>query len=339
MLAALACLVLAAVLLFAFRWHGAGFDWKLFSATLLGMRWRWLLAAGFVALLSYYGRALRWAVLIRHLSPHPNLWGLFSATAIGFTAIVLFGRPGELVRPYLISVKERLSFSSQLAAWFLERICDLLSALLVFGFALSRVEKSGAKVGPGLRWVLEVGGYVAGVAGLACVLVFVLLRQFQAMRQRLIDALAFLPARWRGRLEGVVDSFISGVESTRHRSVLLWLALYTLLEWGLIALCYLALFRSFPASENLGWADVLILMGFLSFGSLVQIPGVGGGVQVVSIVVLTEIFRMPLEVASGIGLMIWIITFVVIVPIGLLLLVHEGLTWHRLKEMKGRLPV
>jgi len=339
LLAALGGLVLASVLLLAFRWHGAGFDWKLFSTTLLGMRWPWLLTAGFIALVSYYGRALRWAVLIRHLNPHPNLWGLFSATAIGFTAIMLFGRPGELVRPYLISLKERLSFSSQLAAWFLERICDLLSALLVFGFALSRVGKSGAKVGPGLRWVLEVGGYVAGAVGLACVLVFVLLRQFQAMRQRLIDALAFLPARWRGRLEGVVDSFISGVESTRHRSVLLWLAFYTLLEWALIALCYLALFRSFPASENLGWADVLILMGFLSFGSLVQIPGVGGGVQLVAIVVLTEIFRLPLEVASGIGLMTWIITFVVIVPVGLLLVVHEGLTWHRLKEIKGRVPV
>lgn len=339
LLVALACFVLAAFLLFAFRWRGAGFDWKLFSATLLGMRWPWLLTAGFIALLSYYGRALRWAVLIRHLSPHPNLWGLFSATAIGFTAIMLFGRPGELVRPYLISVKERVSFSSQMAAWFLERICDLLSALLVFGFALSQVGKSGARVGPGLRWVLEVGGYVAGAIGLACVLVFVLLRQFKAVRQRLFDALAFLPVRWRGRLEGVVDSFISGVDSTRSRSGLLWLAFYTLLEWALIALCYLALFRSFPASENLGWADVLILMGFVSFGSLVQIPGVGGGVQLVAIVVLTEIFRLPLEVASGIGLMTWIITFVVIVPIGLLLLVHEGLTWHRLKEMKGRLPV
>jgi glycosyltransferase 2 family protein len=339
LLVALACVVLAAVLLIAFRWHRASFDWKLFSATLLGMRWPWLLTSGFIALLSYYGRALRWAVLIRHLNPHPNVWGLFSATAIGFTAIMFFGRPGELVRPYLISVKERLSFSSQMAAWFLERICDLLSALLVFGFALSQVDRSGAKVGPALRWVLEVGGYVAGVVGLACVLVFVLLRQFQAMRQRLIGALAVLPARWRGRLEGVIDSFILGVESTRHKSGLLWLALYTLLEWTLIALCYLALFRSFPASENLGWADVLILMGFLSFGSLVQIPGVGGGVQLVAVAVLTEIFRLPLEVASGIGLMAWIITFVVIVPIGLLLLVHEGLTWHRLKEMKGRLPV
>lgn len=180
---------------------------------------------------------------------------------------------------------------------------------------------------------------MAGVVGLACVLMFVLLRQSQPMRQRLLDALGFLPVRWRGKVEGLLDSFILGVESTRDRSGLLLLFLYTLLEWFLIALCYLALFRSFPASEKLGLTDVLILMGFVSFGSLVQIPGVGGGVQVVSIVVLTEIFRLPLEVASGIGLMTWVVTFVVIVPIGLLLLVHEGLNWHRLKEMKGSGPL
>jgi uncharacterized protein (TIRG00374 family) len=304
------------------------------------MRWSWLLAAVLIALATYYGRALRWAVMIRHLNPRPNLWGLFSATAIGFTAIVLLGRPGELVRPYLISAKERVSFSSQLAAWGLERIFDLLSALLIFAFALAQVGSSGAKTGPGLQWVLKVGGYVAGIIALACVLLLVLLRHFShRMRQRLLDALEFLPARWRGKLEALVDSFILGVESTRDRSGLLWLSFYTFIEWGLIALCYLALFRSFPASANLGLRDILIFMGFVSFGSLVQIPGIGGGVQLVSIIVLTEIFRLPLEVASGMALMTWIVTFVAIVPIGLLLLVHEGLNWHRLKEMEGGLAL
>jgi glycosyltransferase 2 family protein len=331
--------VVAGVLLGMFFLRGERFDWRLFSATLLGMRWPWLGTACLIALASYYGRALRWAVMIRHLNPRPDLWGLFSATAIGFTAIMLFGRPGELVRPYLISVKERVSFSSQLAAWLIERICDLLSALLVFSFALSLVGRSGAKVGPGVQWTLRVGGYIAGVVGLACILLFVLLRQSQPMRQRLLDALGFLPARWRGRVEELLDSFILGVEATRDRSGLMLLFLYTVLEWFLIALCYLALFRSFPASEKLGLTDVLILMGFVSFGSLVQVPGIGGGVQVVSIVILTEIFRLPLEVASGIGLMTWIVTFVVIAPVGLLLLVHEGLNWHKLKEMKASGPL
>src|SRR5205823_6591158 len=36
-----------------------------------------------------------------------------------------FGRPGELIRPYLIARRENLSFSSQLAAWAVERIFDI----------------------------------------------------------------------------------------------------------------------------------------------------------------------------------------------------------------------
>ena len=73
---------------------------------------------------------------------------LLSATVIGFTAITLFGRPGEFVRPYLIAVKEQVPVPSQFAAWVLERIFDLLMALLVFGFALTRVQSSGVHVGP-----------------------------------------------------------------------------------------------------------------------------------------------------------------------------------------------
>ena len=38
--------------------------------------------------------------------------------------MVILGRAGELVRPYLISLKEQVPFSSQMAAWLLERILD-----------------------------------------------------------------------------------------------------------------------------------------------------------------------------------------------------------------------
>jgi uncharacterized protein (TIRG00374 family) len=332
--------VLIVALLAIARWRHGEFDWDLFAATLLGVRWPWLLVSVVVAFATYYGRVLRWAVMIRHLKPHPNLWGLFSATAIGFAAIVVLGRPGELVRPYIISVKEKVSFSSQLAAWLLERICDLLSALLIFSFALIQVERSGAVAGPRLQWALEAGGYVAAAVGLASVVIVVLLRQFSGrMQQRMLDGLGFLPASFRSRLEELLHAFTAGVEATRNRSGLLGIVSYTVLEWGLIVLCYVALFHSFPALAGLRITDVLILIGFVAFGSLVQIPGVGGGVQVVTIIVLTEIFRVPLEAATGMALMIWVITFVVIVPVGLALSIQEGINWRKIKEMEaGSLP-
>ena len=106
-------LVVALAVLFVFRWRREGFNWGDFAATFAELRWGWLGAAAALSVASYFGRALRWAIFIRPLRPDVSVWRLFSATAIGFTAIVIFGRPGEVVRPYLIAVKEKVPFSSQ----------------------------------------------------------------------------------------------------------------------------------------------------------------------------------------------------------------------------------
>jgi hypothetical protein len=79
--------------------------------------------------------------------------------------------------------------------------------------------------------------------------------------------------------------------------------------------------------------DVLIFVGFVSFGAAVQIPGIGGGLQVVAVVVLTELFRVRLEPATSFAILIWILSFVVIVPVGLMLTLKEGLDWRSLRRM------
>jgi hypothetical protein len=65
----------------------------------------------------------------------------------------------------------------------------------------------------------------------------------------------------------------------------------------------------------------------------VQIPGVGGGLQVAAVVVLTELFRVRLEPATSFAILLWILSFVVIVPVGLMVTVKEGLDWRSLRRM------
>ncbi len=79
--------------------------------------------------------------------------------------------------------------------------------------------------------------------------------------------------------------------------------------------------------------DVIIALGFVAFGSVLQIPGVGGGMQIATVLVLTELYGVSLEEASGIALVLWIITFVVIVPLGLVLAFHEGIKWRSLRHI------
>ena len=334
--AGLAAVALAVLGWFAWRyWHTRGFEWELFASTFRALEPAWLAAAAFIAWLTYLGRALRWRVLIRHLKTDPSLWNLFTGTAIGFTAIVLFGRPGEMVRPYVIGLKERLSFSSQMAAWLVERMYDLMMALLIFGIALSQVKTTGVKVGEGLQWVLSAGGYAAAGVAAICIVVFVALRQFgDASERRILEAGAALPERYHGILSRLVSAFSQGIQSTRDTNAVLSALAYSILEWVLIVLCYACIFRASPATAAFGWMDVLIVVGFVSFGSVVQIPGVGGGMQIVTVVVLTELFGMPVEVSGGLAVVLWAITFVVIVPFGLILAFHDGLNWGKLRQVR-----
>ncbi|MCW5977535.1 MAG: flippase-like domain-containing protein [Bryobacteraceae bacterium] len=319
----------------AHRWRESGFEWSKFTAVFATLNLAWLTAAVGFALLTYVGRALRWQVLLRPVKSASSFWNVLSATVIGFSAIVLFGRAGEALRPYLIAVKEKVPFSSQVGAWLIERIWDLLTALLIFGFALTQMKRSGAVVGPRLEWVLRAGGWVAGLLALLCLLVLFFVGRFSgSMRERLLAALTFLPEHIYDRARGVVTAFTHGMGSTGQGRFLWLLAFYSLLEWFLIVGSYVCLFQAAPATASLSLTDILIFVGFASFGAVVQIPGIGGGIQLTVIVVLTELFGISLEASSGMAVLLWLTTFVVIAPVGLLLACHEGFTIRRLRKME-----
>lgn len=317
--------------------NSRGFDWKAFRATLLALKWWWLAAASGSVIAGYYGRALRWRVLMRPVKAEPSLWNLFSATVIGFSAITVLGRPGEFVRPYLIAAKEKVSTSSQMAALVLERIYDVLIVLAIFGFALSRVRRSDAALGPALSWVFATGGWFVGALSILVLGLLAAFRHFSAaMRRRLLEALAALGAAPQlfKRADRLITAFVQGMESTKSQTAMLVVVWYTVLEWSTIALTTFCVMRAFGAALHFGWLDVLIFLGFLAFGAVVQIPGVGGGMQVVAVLVLTELFRVPLEISTSVALVLWFISFVVVVPLGVALALHEGIRWRTLKQLE-----
>ncbi|MGO9230994.1 MAG: lysylphosphatidylglycerol synthase transmembrane domain-containing protein [Bryobacteraceae bacterium] len=318
----------------AWRFRTPVFDWRLAAAAVAGLDWRWVGAALIPVAASYYVRALRWAVFLKPLKPRPSMRNLLSATVIGFAAITLFGRAGEFVRPYLIAVKEKVPFPSQLAAWLLERIFDLLMALLFFAFAMMRITATGVHVGPRIAWALAAGGRFVAASCLALLILLFAMRHFaEPVRRYLTHAIRFWPERHFARAEKLLVSCVQGVESTRSDGALVAIFLYSALEWMLIAASYWCLARSFAAVLHFSFVDVLIFVGFISFGAAVQIPGIGGGLQVVAVVVLTELFRVRLEPATSFAMLLWVLSFVVIVPVGLTTAVREGLDWRSLRRM------
>lgn len=331
----LAGLLVVAIL--AYRTRRVSFRSDLFLATLEHVDWRWLVASICLILLSNVGRALRWQVMLRPFGSPIGMWRLTSDTAIGLTAGVLLGRVGEVVRPYLIAVQTGLPFSSQVAAWLLERMLDLLAVLSLCGYALIRIPPDSWRLGTKVQDAMAAGGYSLAIAGTGCLALLLAFRDpARRAQNRILSALTFLPDERRRRAEDMLEAFSGGVECTRDPSSLALLLGYTLLEWVVIVASSFALFQGFPATRAFGPLDVLVLLAFMTLGSLVQVPGLGGGVQVASIVALTKIYGVPLEAASGIAILLWLVGSIAIVPFGLLCAFHEGLNWRKLKLLSTK---
>ena len=87
-----------------------------------------------------------------------------------------------------------------------------------------------------------------------------------------------------------------------------------------------------PQLRDLDMSRVLLLMGFSTIGSLVQLPAVGGGNQLAVITALQVVFGFPAEAAVSCGILLWLVTSVSCVPLGLVFAQREHLSLRRLSD-------
>jgi Sec-independent protein translocase protein TatA len=80
-------------------------------------------------------------------------------------------------------------------------------------------------------------------------------------------------------------------------------------------------------------ADSALVLAFSMVGSAVQFPGVGGGAQVATFVVLTLIFGVEKVPAATMSIMVWLLTFASCSLAGLPLLFREGWSMGELRQM------
>ena len=109
-------------------------DYSYFWEALRTAHWVYFVGVIVCYLLTHSVRTLRLWVLLGKKGTYVSF---FSINTIGFLAInVIPMRLGEMVRPYLLLEKEKISFSKGIAAIFLERLLDMCM-LLVMLFGLT----------------------------------------------------------------------------------------------------------------------------------------------------------------------------------------------------------
>ncbi len=338
---ALVALLVAGTLLYRLASDGKGFDFARFAGTLKNLDPLYSALAIFFIILSYVGRAVRWEVMMRplvaSLGASIGFAKMLSATAIGFTAVVLLGRAGEFVRPWLIAKGSGTSFPAQMAIWLFERIYDLLVVILFFGYGL--VYLSGSErvrsVGTELAWVLASGGWAALLGGAVCLcFIFALRFLSPAQVERLTGLIEYLPRGIAAKLRPLAGSFLEGAAASCDPGLQWRVFAYTFVEWVIIAACQWSVFQAFPVTRGLQWSDVVTIVGLVSFGAVVQLPGIGGGMQVAAIAVLTQLFGVGLEEATSIALVLWVFSFVLVVPVGVWLALKEGLKFGQMGRLQ-----
>ncbi|MGC1437257.1 MAG: lysylphosphatidylglycerol synthase transmembrane domain-containing protein [Terriglobales bacterium] len=325
--------ILAALVYLQFRtWKD--FDWATFWSQGRQLSVRHIVQATALIYFSYFLRALRWKIFLRPVRKEASTIGLIAPTLIGFTGLALLGRPGELIRPYLIARRTDLTFSSQMAAWAIERIFDIAGFTVLMVLAIFLPTELRFLPNPEIYPRLRVGGFllVALVAGLA--LVASLVAKFgEAVAAWIETRFAHLASNFGHRVAQKVREFHGGLDTIHSPLSFLQLSGVSIFMWWIIALAYREVTHAYGAPlEHMTVSKVLLLMGSGMLGSLIQLPGVGGGSQLATISALQHIFGASQELSASCGILLWVVTFVTVVPVGLLLAHRERLSLRKLSE-------
>lgn len=308
------------------EWHN--FTWEAVWSATRNAKLSFLLGAIALIYLSYLLRTLRWSTL---MGPKGRFWPILRGTLIGFTGMAIFGRPGEFVRPYYIARTHRTPVSPQLAVWLLERAFDMAATLvLVIAALLLNPDFSGAgAASQALRQAVWIfGGMIVAV-----------LVGIGLFHRHSVGITNYVRRRLRGqswgkKAEHFLHTLAMGTQALAAGGKNLILSsVYTLSLWLGVAVAVWLVVEGFPGMlPGFSYAEALLLLGFLLIGSMIQLPAVGGGVQVVLILGLTEVFGAPAASAASAALLMWLIAFYAVTPLGAALAAREHLSWRHLER-------
>jgi glycosyltransferase 2 family protein len=326
-------LILAALVYLQYR-HWQSCDWGTFWAQTGRIKKVHVFHAIALIYIGYVLRALRWKIFLQPVRPKTRTIDLVSPTLIGFTGLALLGRAGEFIRPYLIARRTNLSFSSQLAAWAVERIFDVGAFTVLMVLAIFLPSALPAIPHPEYYQRFREGGFLLiGVVAALAVGAIVIRRSGEAVARWVEQRFGHLSANLGHKLAQKVREFGAGLDTIHSPLAMLWLSLVSVGMWYIIALSYQEVTHSYgvPALE-IPVSQLLILMGASMLGSMLQLPAVGGGSQMATIAALSSVFDVPPEMAASCGILLWLVTFAAVVPLGLILAHHERLSLRKLSE-------
>jgi len=236
----------------------------------------------------------------------------------------------------LIARRTNLPFASQVAVWAVERIFDVggFTVLMVGAIFLpSKLRAFTEAAPPDVRHWIHLTGYalIGLVVGLLTGAVVVAYRgnRIAGWVERRFSHLA---ENLGHRIALKIREFTMGLKTIHGPWEFIQLSAVSVAMWWVIALSYKEVTHAYGLPmDAMSTTKVLLLMGSSMIGSMVQLPGVGGGSQLATISAMDHIFHIvPRELTVSCGIMLWLVTFAAVIPVGLVLSHHERLSLRKL---------
>ena len=307
------------VLIVAYQYRDVKFDWALFARTLRDLQWGWLSASVAVTVASYWVRAVRWQVLLEPLKKiglEPSL----TATLIGFSAVCILGRAAEPVGPLWLTRKEGVPLSASGATWLVQRFLDLTMVGLVFAATLLVFEIPATEGGQKLGFLKYVSGgfLILLVAGMAAMMYF---------RANIDRIVSYIPFK---RVAAFLHSIAQGLSFLHERRSIAMTFIHSIALWILIALQFW--FMLLALRLDFTFAASNLVMVATAIGSVIAIPGVGGGFQVAMVFTLHAVFGVSAESSTAAALVSYALSYFPTVGIAAIYMLFTGIS---LKDLRG----
>ena len=287
---------------------------------------RWLVPAVVISFSLMVMRAWRWQLALRPLE-HVGLGRLWVVCSVAYMAINLLPvRLGEVVRPWLLSRRARVTISNVIGNLVIEKTMD--SIAIVFYILVGLLTATDLP-----PWVRRGAWFPAIAAALLAGVVVLLWWKGEPFVDRWV--VHYLPERFGGRLNRVTRAIIDGMRVLPDGRLLLSVFVVSIALWFLPILSSYVIICAF--NFNVPFNAALIVFIFIGFGTaLPNAPGMIGTYQYACVLAL-GLFGVTQADALAFGLLLNALQLLSIIAQGLLAYPFAGISLDDFRRARGEL--
>jgi uncharacterized protein (TIRG00374 family) len=319
---------------------GRNLDWGEVRAGLAHAN-PWLLAIAFIGIcIGYFIRAIRWQVLLKPISD-TRLLDLFATTTVGFAAILIVGRAGEIVRPMWLPMRDRrIRPTAAAVTILLERILDLASVMVFFSVSLIWFHTPSNPEHAAQFAKIKVAGNSLGALILLGIICLVIYHRYSGRIRGLFERLTgrkWFPERLRYILLSLLEKLASSLDILKSPMGVFLSIFWTAVLWLSIAIPTWLILLAFGFTKDGGqpmtFLDSTFVMAVATLSSLIPTPGGAAGAFHYATAFSLILLGVDENQAKAVAIMAHLIYFVPALLFGIYYLLRGDISVERFRSL------